>query len=59
MRSGPELYATHVIDKEMTMHGIIKSLSPENGQIGWKWVGSVFVFYVVVMIGAVGVMITH
>jgi hypothetical protein len=58
-RSGPELYATHAIDKEMAMHGIIESLSPENGQIDWKWVGSVFVFYVVVMIGAVGVMITH
>ena len=41
------------------MHGIIESLSPENGQIDWKWVGSVFVFYIVVMIGAAGVVITH
>ena len=41
------------------MHGIIESLSPENGQIDWKWVGSVFVFYVVLMIGAAGAVIAH
>lgn len=57
--SGPELYGVQMIDKETTMHGIIESLSPENGQIDWKWVGSVFVFYVVLMIGAAGVVIAH
>ncbi|WP_283815425.1 hypothetical protein [Bradyrhizobium jicamae] len=41
------------------MHGIIESLSPESGQIDWKWVGSVFTFYVVVMIVAASVLLTH
>jgi hypothetical protein len=41
------------------MHAIIESLSPENGQIDWKWVGSVFVFYVVVMVGGAGVLLAH
>ncbi|WP_426437550.1 hypothetical protein [Bradyrhizobium genosp. P] len=41
------------------MHGIIESLSPENGQIDWKWVGSVFVFYVVLMIAAAEMVIAH
>jgi hypothetical protein len=41
------------------MQGILESLSPEDGHIDWKWVGSVFVFYIVVTIGAVGVVIAH
>ena len=41
------------------MHGIIESLSPEHGQIDWKWVGSVFVVYVVLTIGGVGVLLAH
>ncbi len=41
------------------MRDIIESLSPEDGQIDWKWVGSVFAFYVVVMIGGAGVLIAH
>ncbi|ERF83927.1 MULTISPECIES: hypothetical protein [Bradyrhizobium] len=41
------------------MHGIIESLSPEHAQIDWKWVGSVFVFYVVLVIGGVGLLLAH
>ncbi|MGY3583617.1 MULTISPECIES: hypothetical protein [Bradyrhizobium] len=41
------------------MHGIIESLSPEHGQIDWKWVGSVFAFYVVLMIGGAGLLLAH
>ncbi|WP_283806718.1 hypothetical protein [Bradyrhizobium sp. NAS96.2] len=41
------------------MHGIIESLSPEHAQIDWKWVGSVFVVYVVLMIGGVGLLLAH
>ena len=41
------------------MQGIIESLSPERGQIDWKWVGSVFVFYVVLVIGAAELVITR
>jgi hypothetical protein len=37
--------------KETVMHGIIASLSPKNRHIDWKWVGSVFVLYVVLLIG--------
>ncbi|WP_283807815.1 hypothetical protein [Bradyrhizobium mercantei] len=41
------------------MHGIIESLSPEHGRIDWKWVGSVFVVYVVLMIGGAGVLLAR
>src|SRR5689334_23978523 len=42
------VYTPHMrLSKETIMHGIIESLSPEHAQIDWKWVGSVFVFYVV------------
>ncbi|MBR0691594.1 hypothetical protein JQ553_00025 [Bradyrhizobium lablabi] len=51
-------YTTPVI-KEAIMRDIIESLSPQDGHIDWKWVGSVFAFYVVVMIGGVGVVVTH
>ncbi|WP_274612699.1 hypothetical protein [Bradyrhizobium brasilense] len=41
------------------MHGIIESLSPEHDQIDWKWVGSVFAFYVVLTIGGMGALLTR
>jgi hypothetical protein len=41
------------------MQGIIESLNPEHGRIDWKWVGSVFAFYIVLVIGAARVIITH
>ncbi|WP_256387937.1 hypothetical protein [Bradyrhizobium sp. SK17] len=41
------------------MHGIIESLSPEHGQIDWKWVGSVFVLYVVLMLGGARLLLAH
>jgi hypothetical protein len=45
--------------KETIMHGIIEGLSPEHDQIDWKWVGSVFAFYVVLTIGGAGVLLAH
>ncbi|PAY10974.1 hypothetical protein CK489_02175 [Bradyrhizobium sp. UFLA03-84] len=45
--------------RKTTMHGIIESLSPEHGEIDWKWVGSVFAFYVVLMIGGAGALLAH
>lgn len=41
------------------MQGIIESLSPEHGQIDWKWAGSVFAFDVVLMIGGMGVLLAR
>ena len=41
------------------MQGIIESLNPERGHFDWKWVGSVFVLHIVVMISAVSVLIAH
>ncbi|WP_283842965.1 hypothetical protein [Bradyrhizobium semiaridum] len=41
------------------MQGIIESLSPDNGQIDWKWVGSVFTFYVVLMMCGATLLLTH
>ncbi|VIO73344.1 hypothetical protein CI1B_49440 [Bradyrhizobium ivorense] len=41
------------------MQGIIESLSPEHSDIDWKWVGSVFVFYIVAMMLLAGGMISH
>nr|QIG97008.1 hypothetical protein G6P99_34465 [Bradyrhizobium sp. 6(2017)] len=45
--------------KETIMHAIIESLSPEHGHIDWKWVGSVFAFYIVLTIGGVGLLLAH
>jgi hypothetical protein len=45
--------------KETIMHGIIEGLSPEHGHIGWKLVGSVFAFYVVLMMLAVRVVVSR
>ncbi|MBR0753225.1 hypothetical protein JQ604_13620 [Bradyrhizobium jicamae] len=58
-RSGPGLYHAHAFPEEAIMRDIIESLSPEDGQIDWKWVGSVFAFYVVVVVAGAGVVITH
>lgn len=41
------------------MHGIIESLSPEDGHIDWKLVGSVFTFYVVLIMLAVTVVMSR
>ncbi|GKQ51623.1 hypothetical protein [Bradyrhizobium sp. Ce-3] len=41
------------------MNGIIESLSPDDRHIDWRWVGSVFAFYIVLMIGGVGLLIVH
>ncbi|MGF6310450.1 hypothetical protein ABIB82_004554 [Bradyrhizobium sp. i1.8.4] len=41
------------------MQDLIESLSPDNGQIDWKWVASVFAFYVVLTVGGAGVLLAH
>jgi hypothetical protein len=58
-RFGPGLYDAQAIDKEATMHGIIESLCPEDRHIDWKWVGSMFVFYVVTTIAVAGAVVVH
>jgi len=41
------------------MRRLIESLTPDARQSYWKWVGGVFAFYVVLMIGAAGTFISH
>jgi hypothetical protein len=41
------------------MRRLLESLLPDERQIYWKWVGGVFALYVVLMITAVRVFISH
>ncbi len=41
------------------MRRLIESLMPDELQIYWRWVGSMFAFYVLLMITAAGVFISH
>jgi hypothetical protein len=41
------------------MRRLIESLMPDTRQIYWRLVGGVFAFYVVLMITAAGVFISH
>lgn len=41
------------------MRRLLESLMPDDRQIYWKWVGSVFALYVVLMITAAGVFVSH
>ena len=41
------------------MRRLLESLTPEARQIYWKWVGGMFVLYVVMMLTAAGVFIGH
>jgi len=41
------------------MRRLLESLLPDERQIYWKWVGGVFALYVVLMITAAGVFISH
>ncbi|MGB8398743.1 hypothetical protein [Bradyrhizobium sp.] len=41
------------------MRRLIESLIPADQRIYWKWVGTVFVFYVAVMAAALGMIASH
>ena len=41
------------------MRRLIESLMPDTRQIYWRWVGGMFALYVVLMIAAAGVFISH
>jgi hypothetical protein len=41
------------------MRRLIESLAPGERPISWKWIGSMFAFYVVVMAAAAGLFASH
>jgi hypothetical protein len=41
------------------MRSLIQSLTPDDGRIYWRLVGGMFVLYVVVMVAAAGVFVSH
>jgi len=41
------------------MRGLIESLTPQARQIYWKWVGGMFALYVVLLLAAAGVFVSH
>jgi hypothetical protein len=41
------------------MRHLLESLTPDSRRIYWRWVGSVFAVYVVLMISAAGVFVSH
>ncbi|WP_141686474.1 hypothetical protein [Bradyrhizobium sp. LMTR 3] len=41
------------------MRRLLESLTPQARQIYWKWVGGMFAFYVVLMVTAAGVFVSH
>ena len=41
------------------MRSIIESLTPDDRPIYWKWVGGMFALYVVLMVTAAGVFVSH
>jgi len=41
------------------MRRLIESLAPSESPISWKWIGSMFAFYVVVMAAAAGLLANH
>lgn len=41
------------------MRHLLESLTPDSRHITWRWVGSVFALYVVLMITAAGVFVSH
>jgi hypothetical protein len=38
---------------------LIESLTPVDRDLYWRWVGGMFAFYVVLMVGAAGVFMNH
>ena len=41
------------------MRRLLESLVPEHRQVYWRWVGSMFALYVVLMITVAGVFASH
>ena len=41
------------------MRRLIESLTPQARQLYWKWVGGVFALYVVLILTAAGVFVSH
>jgi hypothetical protein len=41
------------------MRRLLESLTPQARQIYWKWVGGMFALYVVLMLTAAGVFVSH
>ena len=41
------------------MRSLIQSLTPDNSQISWRRVGGMFALYVVLMVTATGVFVSH
>ena len=41
------------------MRRLIESLAPDSRQIYWRWVGGIFGLYVVLMLSAASVFISH
>ena len=56
---GYKLYAVHAFPEEAVMRRLIESLTPSDRPIYWQWVGGMFSLYVVLMVSAVGVYISH
>ena len=41
------------------MRGLLESLTPQAREIYWKWVGGMFALYVVLLLAAAGVFVSH
>ncbi|XIA65294.1 hypothetical protein ACFIOY_02610 [Bradyrhizobium sp. TZ2] len=41
------------------MRRLLESLMPDDRQIDWKWIGGMFALYVVLMVTAAGVFVSH
>ncbi len=41
------------------MRRLIESLTPVDRDLYWRWVGGMFAFYVVLMVSAAGVFMSH
>lgn len=41
------------------MRRLIESLAPGERPISWKWIGSIFAFYVAVVVVAAGLLVNH
>jgi hypothetical protein len=45
--------------QEASMRRLIESLTPVDRDLHWRWVGGMFAFYVVLMVSAAGVFMSH
>jgi hypothetical protein len=45
--------------RETAMRRLIESLSPAEHRVYWKWVGTVFAVYVLAMVAAIGMLVSH